>query len=160
MTPEHLLEAFDRLNVWKKRGVRAPHKPLLLLLVLGRVRRGEPRLASYGRDVHESLKKLLKDFGSPRSHLRPERPFWHLRSDRVRSDLSQSESGKLWELAGAEGLSERPGPTAAILIRQDVRGGLAEPLHKLLRRQPRLLQEAAKSTAARTLPGIDTRRHP
>ena len=143
MTPEHLLEAFDWLNVWKKGGVRAPHKPLLLLLVLGRVRRGEPRLASYGRDVHESLKRLLKDFGSPRSHLRPERSFWHLRSDRVRSELLQSESGKLWELVGDEGLSKRPGPTAAILIRHDVRGGLAEPVHKLLRRQPRLLQEAA-----------------
>lgn len=143
MTPEHLLEAFDWLNVWKKGGVRAPHKPLLLLLVLGRVRRGEPRLASYGRDVHESLKRLLKDFGSPRSHLRPERSFWHLRSDRVRSEPLQSESGKLWELVGDEGLSKRPGPTAAILIRHDVRGGLAEPVHKLLRRQPRLLQEAA-----------------
>lgn len=143
MTPQHLLDALDRLNVWKKRGVRAPHKPLLLLLMLGRVWRGEPRLASYGRDVHQSLKKLLKDFGSPRSHLRPERPFWHLRSDRLPSEHSQSESGDLWELAGHEGLSVKPGPTAAILISHDVRGGLAEPLHKLLRRQPGLVQEAA-----------------
>ena len=143
MTPDRLLEAFDRLNVWKKRGVRAPHKPLLLLLVLGRVWRGEPRLASYGRDVHQSLKKLLKDFGSPRSHLRPERPFWHLRSDRLPPDHLQSESGDLWELAGHEGLSVRPGPTAAILTSQDVRGGLAEPLHRLLRRQPGLVREAA-----------------
>ena len=143
MTPEHLLEAFDRLNVWRKRGVRAPHKPLLLLLVLGRVWRGEPRLASYGRDVHQSLKRLLTDFGSPRSHVRPERPFWHLRSDRLPSDHSQSESGKLWELAGGEGISVRPGPTAAILMKQDVRGGLAKPLHRLLRSQPGLVREAA-----------------
>ena len=143
MTPEHLLEAFDRLNVWRKRGVRAPHKPLLLLLVLGRVWRGEPRLASYGRDVHQSLKRLLTDFGAPRSHVRPERPFWHLRSDRLPSDHSQSGSGKLWELAGGEGISVRPGPTAAILMKQDVRGGLASPLHRLLRSQPGLVREAA-----------------
>lgn len=143
MTPDRLLEAFDRLNVWKKRGVRAPHKPLLLLLVLGRVWRGEPRLASYRRDVHESLKKLLKDFGPPRSRLYPELPFWHLRSDRLPSDRLQSDSGGLWELSGAEGLSARRGPTAAVLTRQDVSGGLVEPIHGLLRRQPGLVQEAA-----------------
>ena len=143
MTPDRLLEAFDRLNVWKKHGARAPHKPLLLLLVLGRVWRGEPRLASYGRDVHQSLKKLLKDFGPPRSRLYPELPFWHLRSDRLPPDHLQSESGALWELAGAEGLTMRPGPTAAILKRQEVKGGLVEPLHRLLCRQPGLVHEAA-----------------
>ncbi len=61
MTRQRLREALNRLNVWKSGGIRAPHKPLLLLFALGRVRRGQPRLASYAQDVHKPLKKLLRD---------------------------------------------------------------------------------------------------
>ena len=94
MTRQRLLEALNRLNVWKSGGTRAPHKPLLLLFALGRVRRDQPRLASYAQDVHEPLKKLLKDFGPPHKTVHPEYPFWHL----------HSETEGLWELAGHHAL--------------------------------------------------------
>lgn len=38
MTRQGLLDAIDELNIWKSGGARAPHKPLLLLLMLGRAR--------------------------------------------------------------------------------------------------------------------------
>lgn len=135
MTRQRLLEELGQLKVWKGGGTRAPHKPLLLLLALGRVWRGEPRLASYERDVQQPLKELLKGFGPPRKALHPENPFWHLRSG----------SGSLWELAGDESLSVPAGgsATSGELIRQGVMGGLPEPLYKLLRRDAELVRAAA-----------------
>ena len=134
MTRQRLLEALERLNVGKSGGARAPHKPLLLLLTLGRVWRGEPRLASYAHDVRQQLKELLRDFGvSGTQH--PEYPFWHLRS----------EPEELWELSGAEAISVSSGGSAnsGDLIEHGVKGGLPEPLHRLLRRDSELVRAAA-----------------
>jgi putative restriction endonuclease len=36
MNRDTVLQQFDALNVWKRRGQRAPHKPLLVLYALGR----------------------------------------------------------------------------------------------------------------------------
>ena len=137
MTAARVLEALEQLKtqVWRSGGARAPHKPLLLLLTLGRVRRGEARLASYAEHVHQPLKKLLRDFGPSGRTLHPEYPFWHL----------HSATGELWELAGAERLHVPPGKSAnsGDLIRLGVSGGLPEPLHGLLRRDADLLRAAA-----------------
>lgn len=135
MTRQRLLEALNRLNVWKSGGTRAPHKPLLLLFALGRVRRDQPRLASYAQDVHEPLKKLLKDFGPPHKTVHPEYPFWHL----------HSETEGLWELAGHHALPVTSGGSvnSGELIKHGVSGGLPEPLHKLLGREPELVRAAA-----------------
>ena len=135
MTRQRLIEALERLNVGKSGGARAPHKPLLLLLTLGRVWRGEARLASYAQEVHQQLKKLLRDFGPSSRTLHPEYPFWHL----------HSEPEELWELAGAETISVTPGGSAnsGDLIRHGVRGGPPERLYKLLRRDSELVRAAA-----------------
>ena len=130
MTRQRLLKTLERLNVWKRGGDRAPHKPLLLLWALGRIRRGEGRLASYERDAEEPLKKLLTDFGPRRKVLHPENPFWHLQTD------------DLWELDAALSSSPGRGPTRGDLVRNDVSGGLPEPLHRLLQRDSELLRAA------------------
>jgi hypothetical protein len=57
-----LLRAVDRLSDWKRGEERAPHKPLLLLLALARIQRGEPRLMRFA-DIDSDLKKLLRDSG-------------------------------------------------------------------------------------------------
>lgn len=132
MTPRRLLQALERLNVWKRGGDRAPHKPLLLLWAFGRIRRGEGRLASYERETEEPLRKLLGDFGPQRKVLHPENPFWHLQSD------------DLWEVNAALSLPPgRSSPTRSDLVRGDASGGLPEPLHRLLRTDPELVQTAA-----------------
>ena len=131
MTRQRLLKALQRLNVWKRGADRAPHKPLLLLWALGRIRRGGGRLTSYERDAEEPLKRLLRDFGPRRRVLHPENPFWHLQTD------------DLWEVNAALSFAPGRGPTRSDLVRNNVSGGLPEPLYKLLQRDSELLRAAA-----------------
>lgn len=136
MTRQHLLEAIDRLKTWKRDGRRAPHKPLTLLWALGRVRQGQPRLASYVTDAHAPIAHLLSEYGRPQKVLHPENPFWHLKSD---------GEGLLWEVRENQPLVLPPGrsPTRRDLDRHGVRAGLSKALHDRLRRDPELLREAA-----------------
>ena len=131
MTRQRLLKALEQLTVWKRGGARAPHKPLLLLWALGRIRRGENRLASYEREAEEPLEKLLRDFGPRRRRLHPENPFWHLQTD------------DLWEVDAALAITPGRSPTRRDLVRHNVSGGLPEPLHRLLRRDTELVRSAA-----------------
>jgi len=48
------------LNVWSSGGQRAPNKPLLLLLALGRLQGGEPRLASFA-EIEGTLRDDIRD---------------------------------------------------------------------------------------------------
>lgn len=133
MTRRGFLKAVKHLKLWKRGAVRAPHKPLLLLWSLGRIRQGERRLASYENDVEEPLTELLADFGPGRKVPHPENPFWHLQTD------------GLWELSGDAPLSVAPGRSAtrSALVKNHIGGGLPEPLYKLLRRDPELIRAAA-----------------
>jgi hypothetical protein len=70
-----ILARVGSLNLWKRHGERAPHKPLLLLLALGRLQRGEPRLAPF-IGIEPRLNELLP--GDPpdrRQHVLPRTRF-------------------------------------------------------------------------------------
>src|SRR5262249_38742900 len=84
MTPEAVLQQFDRLAVWRRGDQRAPHKPLLVLYALGRWQRGERAVIPYA-EVEHDLTALLKEFGPPRQSHHPEYPFWRLQNDGVRT---------------------------------------------------------------------------
>lgn len=75
-----LLERFRRIRAWAQRGERAPHKPLLLLMLLARVQAGRPASVSFA-EIEPVLRELLRRFGPPRRSFHPEYPFWHLQSD-------------------------------------------------------------------------------
>lgn len=80
MAPVSSLEArFGALNVWKRGDARAPHKPLLVLLALGRLSRGEMELPF--ADCDRELTELLREFGPPSRSQHPEFPFWYLQTD-------------------------------------------------------------------------------
>jgi len=129
---DEFLRVLDRLNLWRRRGQRAPHKPLLLLLALGRVARGRDRLIRY-RDIEGPLKDLLVRFGPPRKSLHPQAPFGRLRTD------------GLWEIPGDKVLSTTKSGDLhrSALIEHDAMGGFTEPLYELLLSSPRLVDEAA-----------------
>jgi putative restriction endonuclease len=112
MTPDEIRDRFRSLTVWKRGGERAPHKPLLALYAIGRVLRGEPRMAPYA-EFDKDLAKLLAEFGPPRRTVRTEYPFWRLRNDEV------------WELSNTENVGESRSADArkSDLLAHDVRGG-------------------------------------
>lgn len=145
MTRKPLLSLLEGITTWKRGGTRAPHKPLLLLLALGRVWRGESdRFAPYGW-YHEELLRLLADFGPWRSVHHPEMPFWRLQRDR------------LWEIPEADSLrragKERGGDVSPRWLNEfGARGGFPRPVHDLLASDPELVEIAAARLLAGHFP--------
>ncbi|WP_374666859.1 phosphorothioated DNA-binding restriction endonuclease [Ramlibacter sp.] len=135
-TAAEILAAFDNIRRAQNAGVYAPHKPLLILLALARVQRGEPRLVDFN-DIEGPLKRLLVEFGRSGSANTRHLPFWHLRSD---------GQGAIWKLSGPRELLARPAATAPNLgeLRLNhVRGGFPIAVDKALREQPGLLEAVA-----------------
>ena len=80
-TFQSILERFSGLRQALIGGGRAPHKPLLILLMLGRHQRGERGAVSF-QSVRKPLADLLQDFGPPTFGV-PDvvNPFWRLQND-------------------------------------------------------------------------------
>jgi len=133
VTRDQILAAFDGMRVWQRGDKRAVHKPLLVLLALGRLARGEAPLVEFA-DIEGKLGSLLREFGPSGSEASRHNPFWHLRTD------------GLWQLAGPEAILVRPpsaGPTITELRQGHVSGGFPEPLRLALARDPALVAEIA-----------------
>ena len=125
MTREALHQRLDELKVWKRGDQRAPHKPLLLLLAMGRAVRGEERLVSF-REIEMPLTGLLRHFGPPRRAYHPEFPFRYLAND------------GLWEVPEVASWSKKQ------LRDRGVKGGLPEPLYRLFAADPLSARLAAR----------------
>jgi putative restriction endonuclease len=133
MGADPILERFDRLNLWSRKGQRAPHKPLLVLYALGRWARGEAADVPFA-DVDRDLKPLLKEFGPPRQSYHPEYPFWRLQNDGV------------WRVQARGELSPRQSNTdvpKSVLLAQDARGGFSGDVSAALRSDPALATRIA-----------------
>jgi putative restriction endonuclease len=125
VTLDALQRKLSELNVWKRGNERAPHKPLLLLLAMGRAARGEDRLMAFG-DIEGPLTGLLRHYGPPRRAYHPEFPFRYLATD------------GLWEVPNASSWGKKH------LRDQGVKGGLTEPLHRMLAGDPANARLAAR----------------
>lgn len=121
--------AVRSIRTWVRGEQRAPHKPLLLLLALARVQRGESRLVAF-TDVEEPLRRLLVEFGPSRDSYHPEYPFWRLQSDH------------LWEVPGGELLRQREGNTnPPVTELRRASGGFPAVVDAALRANPELVRE-------------------
>ena len=58
--PSRRLEAFDNIRVWRQGDRRAPHKPLLILLALGNLARGEKPRVEFA-EIEGKLGRLLEE---------------------------------------------------------------------------------------------------
>ncbi len=116
------------MKTWSRRHERAPHKPLLLLLAFGHVRRGSPRLRPY-KVVEYELRKLLFDFGPPRKTQHPEQPLFR---------------DGLWELRGLQPPHFNAlGQLRPHLVRESaVMAGLPREIHDFLIAHPFELDQA------------------
>ena len=134
MNADELRARFAELQVWEKKGQRAPNKPLLTLWAIGRCLRGEERMAPY-RDAEQALTRLLARFGRPRKRVHPEFPFWRLRNDGV------------WEVRGTGHITEGPGGDVHVnsLRREDAHGGFPPEVFAALKANEVLAVEIAYS---------------
>ena len=141
MTREEFLERIADINTWRQGGQRAPHKPLLLLLALGRVLADKERLIPW-RYLEPGLRDLLKRFGRPSQTLHPEHPFRRLCND------------GLWEVPGINALARTASDDFLVgdLRTQDAKGGFPRSAYDRLRERPELALEAAGRLLHRHFP--------
>ena len=131
MKSEDLLKLASKINVAKNGDKRSPHKPLLILLTLGRVQLDKARLATYA-EIEEKLVRLLSDFGPVSARKTPQLPFWHLKSD------------GFWEIPNPEGVLTTSGSISVVALRDNnVLGGFTSEAFELLKSEPQLIQQLA-----------------
>ncbi|MYU23763.1 phosphorothioated DNA-binding restriction endonuclease [Streptomyces sp. SID8352] len=124
------LERVAGLRQWSRNGVRAPHKPLLLLYALGRFQADADGVLRYSA-VEGELRGLLAEYGPP-NRTTPAYPFHHLVSDGV------------WEVRTDRGPGS-PGTGEGALRSSGAAGRLAPELRAALRRDPGLGSRMARS---------------
>lgn len=130
MNREEYLDKLTSLRMAPRGGgERYPHKPLLLLWLLGRMQQLGTTACTY-EEAEKPVSRLLDDFGPPSSkRYRAAMPFVHLESD-------------LWELGGDEGQPLKD--NRAALCRAHATGRLRPDVEALLRKDPSLIAESAR----------------
>ena len=124
---DDLLKRVQTIRVDTRHGRRSPHKPLLLLLSIGRHFNGHERLAAFD-EIERDLNRLIRRFGLPDSRENAYHPFWHLRND------------GLWEIDRPELVRMTRAGHAYIsdLREHGIRGGLDQYVLNTLERNPGL----------------------
>lgn len=131
MTPDILLEKIDSLRICTNNGDRSPHKPLLLLLALGRISNGKPRLMLF-EDIVGELVNLLALYGPSTAKNNPIDPFWRLSNDGI------------WDNPELSLLSMSKGSYSQGFLKDNkVTGGFTEQVYELLQSDPDLVEKIA-----------------
>lgn len=133
LNADQTIALFEGLRRAQSNGRYSPHKPLLVLLALARIQRGEARLVPFA-EVDKPLQNLLAEFGPSGAAKSRHYPYWHL--DRA-----------LWQVNGPAALVNRAlGATPNLSeLRQDgVQAGFAPEVDAALRAQPDLLVRVAQ----------------
>ena len=131
---DDLLHRVQTIRVASRHGRRSPHKPLLLLLSIGRHLNGHERLTTFA-DIEGDLNGLIRRFGLPDSRENAYLPFWHLRND------------GLWQVDRPELVRTTISGDAYIsdLREHDIRGGLVQDFLNALDTNPDLAWRAVQS---------------
>ncbi|MSQ65972.1 MAG: hypothetical protein EXR37_06485 [Limnohabitans sp.] len=131
-----VLQAFDRIRRAQTGAGYAPHKPMLILLVLARVQHGQSRLVHFS-DIDAKLKEVLTEFSPGSAAKTRHYPFWHLRNDKQGAVWEFNDPLQLIKCApgGAPSLSELRDP--------QVSAGFPADIDQALRATPGLLEAVA-----------------
>jgi putative restriction endonuclease len=140
MTPDEVLDAFGRLKTGSRDGQRLPHKPLLVLLALGRWANGDHGPIPFAA-VEKKFAALIQTYG-PKGAGSPQEPFWRLRRDKV------------WELGGTEHLAapDAAAPPGLKELRAGVTGRLSTGVRQALEADPGLVNQLARAVLEANFP--------
>ena len=90
MEREEIIHRFQNLNVWKRGGQRAAHKPLLVLYAIGKLLNGEDRYIPFVT-TEDNLRNLLREFGP-----------WRKKLSASASVLGGLQNDEIWEIRNAD----------------------------------------------------------
>lgn len=140
---DEVLARFGSIRSWGRGKLRAPHKPLLLLIALAALQRGQKRLAY--ADIRTPLKDLLLQYGPVSAAPRPFYPYWRLNND-----------VGLWEVERAAELKERADSSGDVrekdLMDLGVKAGFPSDLIRLFAQRPHLLHRVAHALLEANFP--------
>jgi putative restriction endonuclease len=139
MTSQDLLSQFQNINTWKSKGTRAPHKPLLILIALGELQRGNTGFIPY-TSIEPKLKDLLIDFGPYRKSYHPNFPFTRLAND------------NLWVFNKPNELNTKKDYKSKELIELGMQGKFPEHITQQLIHNPELLKSIVEVTLEQNFP--------
>ena len=129
---ELILDAFRNMKRGRRGAMWAPHKPLLLLLALKRIRSGEPRLMEF-EEVELVLRDLMATLREEGWKPNPNYPFWRLRKDEI------------WEVEPSEELERSENESGDVSSKHlravGARAGLKKMVDQALRADRSLLAE-------------------
>ena len=128
---ESLLSRVRNIRVKVTGGRRSPHKPLLLLLAIGRHFDGQDRLVPFA-EIEYTLRRLILRFGLPGDRGNSHYPFWRLRKD-----------GDLWEIDRPDLVRATSSDNARTSDLKDhnIHGGLSERVIASLEASPGLVTQ-------------------
>jgi putative restriction endonuclease len=121
---------------------RAPHKPLLVLLMLGRYQKGNYAALAF-TDAQAKLADLLAEFGPPVRTPNVLDPFWRLQNDQIWRVHSSSGS-RIAETAAP--------PNIGILIDQNARGNFVPEIATTLKSEPVYIARLGRDLLATHFP--------
>ena len=124
METKELISLFTNITVWKQGEKRAPHKPLLILYLLGRILQSKKNIVSF-TEVDENVGKLLNDFG-PGNKTQALYPFWYLQND------------GFWHLSikNTQSKTIGPVPNKGFIRKEKVTGSFTKDVYSTLANNP------------------------
>ena len=130
MDRDIIIELFDSIRPWRSRDRRAPHKPLLILYAIGKLRRDGTRMHPYSK-IDEDLGRLLQEFGPSQTKKGTQDPFWRLQKNGV------------WHVTNADNITEDSSGNVkkGELLEYNVSGGFLEDIAEKFQSDPTLYIE-------------------
>jgi putative restriction endonuclease len=141
MNEREVVQSFTEMNCARLDDGFAPHKPILILLLLEMIARGHENRFAY-REFDADLRRLLERYGSPSAAEARSEPFWRLKNDGI---LEVTSPYSLLSPAAAT-------PTPAQLLAQDAIAMMPGDLYQSLRLSPDLVTAVAKAVITNFLP--------
>ena len=131
MTNSEIRKLFSSINCARLGVGYAPHKPILILLLLDRILNGHANHFPFAKLDHD-LKRLLEKYGSNNASNTRNEPFWRLKND------------GLWDIdAPAELLKLTGTPSPNQLVESNAAGEFKPDIYEALAGNPDLIAEIA-----------------